>query len=169
MICPSCGTENIKGSDECANCGAALYGLDLPGAPQGAKAPAFLQQPITGLPKRPVVKVGVSDPVALAVRQMQQQQINCVVVMDGDKLVGLLTSWDVVNHVAGPAEDLIAVTCGQLMTANPVVLHDEDTIAMALQMMAAGGYGHVPVTKDDEPIGILVPADVFRQISPHLV
>ena len=53
MICPSCGTENIKGSDECTNCGAALYGLDLPGAPQGAKAPAFLQQPIAGLPKRP--------------------------------------------------------------------------------------------------------------------
>ena len=169
MICPSCNAENIEGSDECVNCGAALYGLDLPGAPQGAQAPAFVQQPIAGLPKRAVVKVGISDPVALAVRHMQQEAINCVVVMDGDRIAGLLTSWDIVNKVAGPAEDLIAVTCGQLMSPDPVVLHDDDTIAMALQMMAAGGYGHVPVTRGDEPIGILVPADVFRQISPHLV
>ena len=169
MICPSCHTENIEGSDECVNCGAALYGLDLPGAPQGAKAPAFVQQPISGVPKRPIARVGVSDPVALAVRHMQQEGINCVVVMDGDRLAGLLTSSDIVNRVAGPAEDLIAVTCGQLMTADPIVLHDEDTIAMALNVMAANGYGHVPVLRGDEPIGILVPADVFRQISPHLV
>lgn len=169
MICPSCNAENIEGSDECTNCGAALYGLDLPGAPQGAKAPAFLQQPISEVPKRPVNKVGVSDPVALAVRQMQQGDTNCVLVMDGERIAGLLTSWDIVNNVAGPAEDLIAVTCDKLMTPDPVVLHEEDTIAMALQMMSAGGYGHVPVTRDGEPIGILIPADVFRQISPHLV
>jgi hypothetical protein len=35
--------------------------------------------------------------------------------------------------------------------------------------MAAGGYGHVPVMRGEEPIGVLVPADVFRQISPNLV
>jgi CBS domain-containing protein len=169
MICPSCHADNIEGSDECAHCGAALYGLDLPGAPQGAKVPAFMLQPISGLPKRAVVRVGVSDPVALAVRHMQQEAINCVLVMDGSRIAGLLTSWDILNRVAGPAEDLIAVTCGQLMSPDPQILHEEDTIAVALNVMAAGGYGHVPVMRGEEPIGVLVPADVFRQISPNLV
>jgi CBS domain-containing protein len=89
--------------------------------------------------------------------------------MDGERIAGLLTSWDIVNKVAGPAEDLIAVTCGQLMSSDPLVLHEDDTIAIALNAMASGGYGHVPVSHDDKLIGILVPADVFRQISPHLV
>ncbi|HEX5139471.1 MAG TPA: CBS domain-containing protein [Dehalococcoidia bacterium] len=169
MICPSCHAENIEGADECSHCGAALYGLDLPGASHGAKAPAFIQQSIAGLPKRAVVKVGLSDPVGLAVRHMQRQDINCVLVMDGEKVAGILTGWDILQKVAGPREDLNAVTCGQVMTASPVVLHDEDTIAMAIHLMAAGGIQNVPVLKGDEPTGILVSTDVFRQISPHLV
>jgi CBS domain-containing protein len=55
------------------------------------------------------------------------------------------------------------------MTASPVVLHDEDTIAMAIHLMSAGGLQNVPVVEGDEPTGILVSTDVFRQISPHLV
>jgi CBS domain-containing protein len=170
MICPSCHWDNIEGSDECVHCGASLSGLDLPNASQGSQAPAFVQLPVASLPKRRAVKVGLSDPVGLAVRHMQREDVNCILVMDGERIAGILTGWDILQKVAGPTEDLNAVTCGQVMTPSPMVLRDEDTIAVALNVMAAFGLRHVPIVKDDgQPTGVIIVNDVFRHISPHLV
>jgi signal-transduction protein with cAMP-binding, CBS, and nucleotidyltransferase domain len=169
MICPSCHFENIEGSDECSNCGAPLYGLDLPGAPQGKQAPDFIHQPLSNLPIRAAAHVGPMDPVTLAVRQMQRGETNCVLVIEGGVVKGIITGWDLVQKVAGALEDLNAVTCAQVMTPDPQLLHLEDTVALALNMMAAGGFRHVPIVRDDQPIGYVAASDLFRHISPQLV
>jgi CBS domain-containing protein len=169
MICPACHSENIEGADECVNCGLALYGLDLPGAPLGSQAPAFLLLPIASLPKRKVASLTAHDPVALAVRHMKRTESNCVLVTDGDRLRGIITDRDIVQKVAAPYKDLNAITCGQIMTARPLVLHDEDTLAEALNMMASGGFRHIPIIDGGTPTGVLFVNDVFRHISPQLV
>jgi CBS domain-containing protein len=169
MICPSCHYENIEGSDECVNCGAALYGLDLPGQPQGSKSPDFIHQPLSSLPIRQAPTVGPSDPVSLAIRRMRNADANCVLVMDGAHMAGIITGWDVVQKVAGATVDLSAVTCGQVMTSEPLYLHAEDSVAVAINMMASGGFRHVPIIKGDAPAGVIVASDVFRHISPQLV
>jgi CBS domain-containing protein len=167
MICPSCHHDNIEGSDECANCGAPLYGLDLPGASQGSKAPDFIHQPLSALPIRQAPSVGPADPVALAIRHMRNAEGNCVLVMDGGELAGIITGWDIVQKIAG--HDFAAVTCGEVMTPKPLYLHAEDSVAVAINMMAAGGFRHVPILNDAGPSGVIVAADVFRHISPQLV
>jgi CBS domain-containing protein len=55
------------------------------------------------------------------------------------------------------------------MTPDPVCLHDEDSLALALNVMASGGFRHVPIVEDDRPVGVIDVHDVFRHISPHLV
>jgi CBS domain-containing protein len=167
MICPSCHYENIEGSDECVNCGAALYGLDLPGQSHGSQAPDFIHQPLSSIPLRDAPRVGPNDPVALAIRRMRNDEGNCVLVMDGDDMAGIITGWDIVQKVAG--HDFAAITCGEVMTRNPLYLHDEDSIAVAINMMASGGFRHVPILRGDSPAGVIVAADVFRHISPQLV
>jgi CBS domain-containing protein len=167
MICPSCHYENIEGSDECVNCGAALYGLDLPGAPQGSQAPDFIHQPLSRIPLREAPTVGPHDPVALAIRRMRNDEGNCVLVMDGDRMAGIITGWDIVQKVAG--HDFAAITCSQVMTRNPQYLHEEDSVGVAINMMASGGFRHVPILRGDSPAGVIVAADVFRHISPQLV
>jgi CBS domain-containing protein len=170
MICPACHAENIEGSDECHECGQALYGLDLPGASYGAKGLPFIQEHASTLPKRPVITVGSDDPVGLAVRKMQRQEQNALLVMDDDNVSGIITGWDILQKVAGAAVDLNAVTCAQVMTRSPFMLHDDDTIATVLNVMASSGFGHVPIADGDQhPTGLIVINDVFRHISPHLV
>ncbi len=169
MICPYCSAENIEGSDVCVNCGQPLYGLDLPGAPQGSQSPDFIHQPLSLLSKREAVTVGADDPVALAVRLMQTRESSCVLVMDGERIDGIITGWDILHKVAGPGEDLNAVSCAQIMTPDPITLQDDDSIALALNMMASGGFRHIPILSDNQPTGIIDVNDVFRQITPHLV
>jgi len=169
MICPSCGHDNIEGSDECTNCGASLYGLDLPGQPQGSQSPDFIHHPLASVIARHPTSVGPSDPVSLAIREMRRTDANSVLVMQDGRLVGIITGWDIVQKVAGPAHDHSAVTCEQIMTPDPQVLHRDDTVAMALNLMAARGFRHVPIVNGDGPEGVIVAADLFRHISPQLV
>ena len=165
MKCPSCGHENILGSDDCTNCGASLYGL----AGSRAGAPAFVNDALTTITLRPAVKLAPADPVSLAIREMKRADTNAVLVMESGAVAGIITGWDIVQKLAGPGEDLSAVTCGEIMTPEPLVLSRNDTVARALNIMGARGIRHVPIVSSDGPEGVIIASDLFRHISPHLV
>jgi CBS domain-containing protein len=169
MICPSCQTENIGGSEYCSNCGASLYGLDPTGQPAGSTTPDFFHDQLTTVTLRPAILLGPADPLSLAIREMKRADTNAILIMENGKLIGIITGWDIVQKVAGPHEDHNAVTCGEIMAQDPLVLHRDDTVAMALNMMAARGFRHVPVVNDDGPEGVIVASDLFRHVSPQLV
>jgi CBS domain-containing protein len=171
MICPYCSQENIEGVEECVNCGHSLAGIDLPGGGvKGKRAPAFVHEPLSRLPKREAVSVGLQDPVGLAVRLMQTRSIGCILVKDGSKVAGIITGWDLLQKVAGATEDLNARTCRQIMTPDPICLHDDDTVATALNVMSSGGFRHLPILgPDNQPAGVIDVGDIFRDISLNLV
>ncbi len=163
MICPECRHDNIEGVDFCANCGVDLYG-----APAAVASIEFVHQKLSEVPARGPVQVAATDPVALAVRMMQHTDTNCVLVMDGSHLAGIITPWDILHKVAGPNEDLNAVPCRQIMTKDPVFLRDNDDIAVAINKMSIGGFRHIPLLQGDTPVAVVSIGDVFRHIAHHL-
>lgn len=169
MLCPACRFENIEGADDCANCGEPLYGLDLPEANLKDPAPDFIHQPLAGLPRRPPTFVNGGDPLALAVHKMQQTGARSLLVMEDGKLAGIITGSDFLRKVAGPREDLAAVSCRQIMTPDPVCLEEDDSIALAINMMASGDFRHLPILKNGEPVAVIDVNDVFMYISPNMV
>ena len=169
MICPNCRSENIEGADECSNCGAPLYGLDLPETGRKYRTMPILEEPLSKLVQREIVRVRTDDPVALAVRRMQSNESSAVLVMDGERLAGIITSWDIVQKVAGQREDLNAVTCAQIMTPDPILFHNDDSIVLAINKMSSGEFRHIPIVRSDRPINVIDVSDVFRFITPRLV
>jgi CBS domain-containing protein len=167
-ICPSCREENLEGEDVCRNCGADLTVLDLPDSPEAEREAPFMYHRLADVVTRPLSTVTTADPVTLAVRIMQTEEVECVLVMEGDRLAGILTTWDILHKVAGPGEDLFAVTCGQIMTADPVFLRDDDTIAVAINKMAIGGFRHIPLLQGDRPTTVVSIGDVFSHIRSSL-
>jgi signal-transduction protein with cAMP-binding, CBS, and nucleotidyltransferase domain len=170
MICPECKADNIEGVDTCANCGQDLNSLDHPGSAQSSEGAAeFIHVRLADLPAQSPVRVQTLDPVGLAVRLMQNSDTECVLVMNGNQLAGIITPWDILHKVAGPSEDLNAVTCGEVMTADPVFLRDEDDVAVALNKMSIGGFRHIPLLQGGTPTAVVSIRDVFKHIAPHLV
>ena len=167
MICPSCHTDNIAGEDICRNCGMDLRDLDTSDS-LGHRAPEFISTRLAELPGKAPATLNATDPVGLAVRLMQSEDTSCVLVMAKAELAGIITSWDVLHKVAGPNEDLNAVTCGQIMTADPVVLREDDTIAVAINKMSHGGFRHIPLVEKGVPTRIFSTAEVFRYLAPFL-
>ncbi len=167
MVCPVCGSENIRGTDYCANCGHDLRGLDQPELAGGR--PDFIYHRLDDLALSAPPRVGHRDPAALAVYYMQNEATDSVLVMDGDELVGIITPWDILHKVAGPREDLNAYCCADMMTADPVVLLGRDDVAVALNKMSSGGFRHIPVRRDGGPASVVSIGALFRYLAPHLV
>jgi CBS domain-containing protein len=167
VICPDCKTENIPGAEFCEGCGHDLHLLAYPGA-QDEFTAHLLEDRLGDLVPREHPVVAPDDPVALAIHLMQRQESGCVLVYDDGKLVGILTERDVLLKAAGEKTDTNAVTVREIMTPDPVVLDEDNSLALALHAMSIGGFRHIPIiTPDGRPCVISI-RDVFRHISPFI-
>lgn len=167
MICPDCQTDNIPGSDSCESCGSDLTSLDLPGAEDEFTEHILTDTLADVVAEEPPV-VSPTDPVAFAIHGMQTNRVASVLVKEGDKLVGIMTERDVLLKAAGDNVDLNALAVRELMTPDPVVLKDSDTLALALHNMSVGGFRHIPVISGGEANRVLSIHDVFNHISPFI-
>jgi CBS domain-containing protein len=170
MRCPSCGFDNLTGADVCDNCGADLAGRDVPEAATSYHGP-LLGEHLDQL----LHELSVGDPDILdasadvddAVQVMHANGSDCVLVVEGGRLVGIFTDRDAVLKVAGQAA-AGARPLADLMTRDPVVLRHDDTIAVAINKMAVGGFRHIPIIEDGVPTGVVTARDVFRHLAASL-
>ena len=51
------------------------------------------------------------------------------------------------------------------MTPNPETVRPTDTLAFVLHKMDGGGYRHLPVLKDGQPLGMISVRDMLRHIT----
>lgn len=167
MICPDCRTENIPGADFCEGCGQDLRNLDLPTV-QNEFTEHLLNDRLGDLvPWVPPV-VAPSDPLALAIHLMQRLEAGCVLVYEGDRLVGILTERDVLLKAADDRVDLNAVAVRQIMTPDPVTLREGDTLAVGLHKMSVGGFRRIPLETEDGSPRVVSIRDLFRHISAFI-
>ncbi len=168
MICPDCRGENIEGADVCAFCGADLFGLKLP-QPVTAFEDRLASAHLRDIAAGEALSVSPGDPVFLAIHFMREQSAECVLVRDQDeKIVGILSERDVLLKAAGAGRDLMAMAVRDIMTPDPVILRDEDTIAIALHKMAVGGFRHIPFVDHDGTTLMVSIQDVFQHVAPYI-
>jgi len=169
MRCPACGYDNLIGSDVCDNCGADLAGRDVPEAPTSFRGPLLgehldelMQELNVGEPD----VLDASADVDQAVQVMHAKGSDCVLVVEAGRLVGIFTDRDAVLKVAG--RPVTARPIADYMTRDPVVLRHDDTIAVAINKMAVGGFRHIPIVEDGVPTGVVTARDVFRHLAATL-
>jgi signal-transduction protein with cAMP-binding, CBS, and nucleotidyltransferase domain len=165
MLCPVCRYDNFEGEDSCANCGADLSTADVP-QPLADYHDTILGEHLVALGVGEPLIVEPGLPVAEAIRMMQASGVDCLLVCDEGRLVGIFTDRDAVVKVAGKKLDAFDVR--DFMTPDPVVLRSEDTLAVAIHKMAMGGFRHIPIVEDERPLGVVAAADVFRRIVAAL-
>ena len=167
MICPDCKADNIGGADFCESCGQDLRSLDLPSA-EDAFTEHLMHDRLGDLGAEEPPDVAPGDPVALAIHIMQEHATGCVLVKEDERLVGILTERDVLLKAAGDKVDLNAVAVREIMTPDPVILREEDTLAVALHKMSIGGFRHIPLVTEGRVTRVVSIQDVFRHISAFI-
>ena len=104
-----------------------------------------------------------SATVGEAASLMAQRHVGSVLVMQGDRLLGIFTERDIVravsNDVRAPGEPV-----EDWLTRNPRTVTADVSIDEARELMLAGHFRHLPVTGGPagEVIGMLSMRDVAR-------
>ena len=108
------------------------------------------------------------DMVVEALRQMRENRVRSVLVIDDDVLVGIVTQGDCAIKVLLPGLDAKQTPVGQVMTANPVTVKPDDRLEGCMAMMAARGFRHLPVLDAGKVVGVISIGDVVKNIIRDL-
>ena len=92
--------------------------------------------------------------------RMVARDVGAVIVLDGKRLVGILTERDVLRAVAGGLDE--STTVDDWMTRDPDTLETDETTREAATLMIHGGFRHLPVTEGGEVVGMLSIRDLMR-------
>jgi CBS domain-containing protein len=95
-------------------------------------------------------------------QRMVARDVGAVLVLDGGRLVGILTERDVLRAVAGGIDDTTLVS--DWMTRDPDTMEPDETTRHAATLMIHGGFRHLPITEGDEVVGMLSIRDLMRVV-----
>ena len=93
--------------------------------------------------------------VAKAAKLMAKKNVGAVLVVVDKRLAGIFTERDAVFRVIAAGLDPGTTTIGEVMTPDPVTVDPKEIFGRALLAMHDGGFRHVPVVENGEPIGIV--------------
>jgi CBS domain-containing protein len=95
-----------------------------------------------------------------AAAQMVARSVGAAIVLDGERLLGILTERDVLRAV-GTDRDRSA-TVEDCMTKHPETVEPSDTTDHAAALMIHGGFRHLPVVDGGRVVGIVSIRDLMR-------
>ena len=113
-------------------------------------------------------KVSPYEPVRAAAKLMRDKKIAAVLVMDGERLVGIITERDMTCRVVAAGVNPDTAVCANIMTARPDTLSPDDTASDAIAMMRAHNYRHLPVVKGERVVGMVSVRDLYAVYNGEL-
>jgi CBS domain-containing protein len=149
MFCPSCGYDNIEGVDRCEECMTPLLSLDVPRANAAEGLARSVMEDKLNQLEQEFLGVPPDAPVGEVIRKMKEAGLGCALVLEDGELAGIFTERDLLNKLTGKGANPQSTAVKDLMSANPEVLRDTDSVATALNKMSLGRYRHIPVRKAD--------------------
>jgi CBS domain-containing protein len=115
-----------------------------------------------------LIHVRSGDMVVEALRQMRENRVRAVLVIDDDVLVGIVTQGDCAIKVLLPGLDAKQTPVSQVMTRNPVTITLNDRLEGCMAMMADRGFRHLPVLDAGKVVGVISIGDVVKDIIRDL-
>jgi CBS domain-containing protein len=100
--------------------------------------------------------------VADAARTMTTNNVGIVVVLAGDRLVGVFSERDIVRRVVDRGLDPAATLVAEVMTTDLVVAQADDDYRSAMRMMDQSNIRHLPVVGGDRLLSMLSIRDLIR-------
>ena len=92
-------------------------------------------------------------------------------VVDGDELVGIISSYDLLKAYDQQATENVSVAdaimdslypVSKIMTSNPDFIGSDEELELAIDKMRSGGFQALPVVNNKRVVGILTNNDVIK-------
>ncbi len=121
--------------------------------------------------KRDLVTITKDERMTIAKKIMQEKNIRHLPVVDGKKLIGLVTNMDIRKAEASPATSLEIrelhylldkIKVSEIMTRNVITIHPDTSVEEAATLLHDNKIGCLPVVEDGNLAGIITENDVME-------
>jgi CBS domain-containing protein len=121
-----------------------------------------------------MIRLGTKPPLTIApdatvldaVHAMTDRQVGAATVLDGGKVMGVISERDVMQRVVGAGLDARATRVSQVMSSPAVTIPIHTSVGAAAELMRRHHIRHVPVVDDD---GALVGMIALRYLLYDLL
>jgi len=115
-------------------------------------------------PSQAVFAVEPDTSMLEAVRVMADHNVGALLVMRGERLVGIVSERDCVRRLAASDRSPREISCDQLMTREVTTVGPDDSDEDCMALMTHGRLRHLPVMVGDQVIGVISIGDLVKDI-----
>ena len=102
--------------------------------------------------------------VAYAAKMMRDEDVGLAPIVEGDKLIGMLTDRDIAIRVVADGKDPDQVKVREVASKQVVTIDPQQDLDEALRIMAKHQVRRLPVVEEDgKLVGVVAQADVARE------
>jgi len=121
-------------------------------------------QNILEIKGKDVWTISPDDSVFDALRLMARVDVGALMVMDGNKLIGIISERDYARKVILVGKSSKETLVKEIMTKKVVTIHPMQTCEECMDLMTKNQIRHLPVVDDGELIGVISIGDVVKHI-----
>ena len=108
--------------------------------------------------------IDADKPVAYAAKMMRDEDVGIAPIVEGDRLVGVLTDRDIAVRVVAEGRDAEQVKVTEVASRDLVTLDPQQDMDEALRLMARHQVRRLPVVEEDgRLVGVVAQADIAQQ------
>ena len=122
----------------------------------------FSQLVRTVMEKNKLLTASPESTVSDVAKLMAERQVGAVMVVEGERLVGIFTERDAVFRVMARERDSRTTRVSEVMTAPPKSVGPDKTFGYALLMMHEHSFRHLPVIEKGKLIGVVSARDALN-------
>ncbi|KAB0538715.1 CBS domain-containing protein [Xanthomonas cissicola] len=111
-----------------------------------------------------VFAVAADAAVIEAIRLMAEKAIGAVLVMEGPRLVGIVSERDYARKVVLRDRSSSTTSVAQIMSAEVVTVSPSDTVERCMQLMTDGRFRHLPVVENGRVQGVISIGDLVKAV-----
>ncbi len=111
-----------------------------------------------------VETIGPDASVADAVRRMNELRIGALLVLEGERVVGIFTERDVLTRVVSDRRDPDGTSVRDVMTSRLVTIKLTTTVEEAMIIVTEKRCRHLPVMNGEQLVGMVSIGDLTRSL-----
>ena len=111
-----------------------------------------------------------STSLADAARLMRDEDTGVLPIVDGERLIGVLTDRDITVRAVAEGRDPQSTTAGEIASTTLVTIDPQQTVAEAMRLMSEHQVRRLPVTEEDgRLVGIVSQRDLALGTSDERI
>lgn len=114
-----------------------------------------------------IISIDKDKSVADAINQMVEHEVGALIVLEGEKPVGMFTERDVLKSWTRKGDILFKdIKIAEVMTTNLIIVENDDDLCYVTTIMIKNRIRHLPVVEKSKIVAMLSIRDVVKaQVS----